>query len=198
MIDDLKYNSDYVFNYESLAKTNEIIARVNLGNGYDTEGIFTSLSNQTGQLDIPTTISFGESKNSDNNHITYNDTTKDFTVNTSGFYSIKTRLRFGRTGAALTSNIVNWSEVSADGGNTWNILGNAVEVSLDNSTDKETFLDPSQLFLPAGLKLRAMFARSSTGDNSGDLVIFTPSAALTTYGLIPTASAQATIYKIDG
>lgn len=200
MIDPINYQTDYIFNYVSTDKINEIIDSLNTGefSGYNTEGSFTSLVNQTGQTDVPQAVSYGPTKDSDNSHISYNDTTKDFTINTTGYYSIKTRLRFGRTGAAGVSNIMNWAEVSVDGGSNWSVLGNAIEISLDSSIDKEIFLDSSQIYFPAGVKLRSMFARSSTGDDSGDLVTFTPSAALTTYGLQPSASAQSTIYKIGG
>lgn len=193
----LERQTDYIHNLVAKEKINEIATAFNEGVvGYQSEGSFTSLATQNPtNVDIPTVVSYGVTKDSDNTHISYNDTTKDFLVNTSGYYIFKSRLRVGREGAAGTSELFFWAEASVDDGATWNILGNSVDLEITNSTDVKLFFDNAELYLPAGIRVRSMYARSSVGNNSGGLRFRNPSASLTTYGVLPAPSAQITIYK---
>lgn len=164
--------------------------------GYTNNGSFFSSSTQTGLLDVPTTVLFGAGGNTTDNHLTIG-IDGVVTINTVGYISIKQRFRSGRVGASGVSELFFWAEVSFDDGVTWVETGNSVDVSLSNADATVVFFDISNVFLPAGTMLRNRFARSSTGNNSGDLISSAPSAALTALGVPDAPSAQITIYRID-
>lgn len=191
------YDTDYLYTLRSIDKINEVITSINEGlPAYNVEGDFISIvqQNATG-TDVPTLVSYGATMNSTNDHISYDDTTKEFTALTTGYYAFKSRIRVGRTGSAGVAQIFLWAELSVDGGTIWNVTGNPVHFPLENTTDSKIFFDFSTVLLPAGAKLRTLFARSSTGNNSGGLMPSTPSTTLVTYGLSDTPSAQITIYR---
>lgn len=165
--------------------------------GYRSEGDFVSTvtQNPTG-LDVPTQISFGPGGDSLNGIITVapNGTV---TVNETAKASIKVRLRFARSGAAGVSHLFNWAEISLDGGATWNVAGNSIDVTLRDSNEIDIFFDMSQLTLPKGAMLRSMFARDSQGDDSGGLVNSVVSSTLAAAGVPDAPSAQLTIYVAE-
>ena len=163
--------------------------------GYTPQGTFVSGDLQPGALDTPQTVTFGAGGTTDDGGATIG-ADGVITVNDDGFWSVKQRFRAGRTGASGVSILFFWAEVSADGGATWNIIGNSVSIPLESSNDTSVFFDLANLQVPAGTKLRNRFARSSTGDNSGDLRVGVPSAALQAAGVPDAPSAQATFYKI--
>lgn len=163
--------------------------------GYDTEGSFISTITQTGISDTPQTVTFGAGGLTTNGHVSVA-ANGEIEVITTGYYSIKQRFRSSRSGASGISDVFFWAELSTDGGTVWNTIGNSVDVALNTSNESTVFFDLSSIYLTAGLKLRNRFARSSTGDDSGDLVPSTPSAALVAAGVPIAPSAQITIYKI--
>lgn len=80
-----------------------------------------------------------------------------------------TRLRAQRTGAAGVSILVIWGELSIDGGLNWTVLPNASSINLSVADDTTTFYDTIPARVLVGQKYRVRFARSSAGNNSGDL-----------------------------
>jgi len=163
--------------------------------GYDSEGNFISTITQIGITDTPQQVTFGAGGLSDSGNIDISATGILEVIN-SGYYAFKQRYRVQRTGAAGVSHMFFWAEISVDGGTVWNTIGNSVDVALDNSNETTVFFDQANLFLPAGIKLRSMFARSSTGNDSGNLIPSTPSAALMAAGAPVAPSAQITIYDV--
>lgn len=162
--------------------------------GYVPEGDFTSLVTQSGSpIDTPKLVSYGSNKNSNSDILSYQDGV--FTFLKTGTMAFKSRLRAGRTGASGVSHLFFWVEASSDGGVVWDKLGNSVSIHLDDSTETQTFFDFAVLYGVTGLKLRTMFARSSTGSDSGDLISESPSTALQALGVMPAPSAQITVYK---
>lgn len=163
--------------------------------GIISEGIFTSMVTQSGSpVDTPKLVSYGSNKTSDTGVVSYVDGI--FTVMKSGALFFKSRLRAGRSGASGVSHLFFWVEASIDGGVVWNKLGNSVNIHLNSSTETQTFFDFAGLYGVAGMKMRTMFARSSTGNDSGDLIAEVPSAALIAAGVLGAPSAQITIYKV--
>lgn len=160
--------------------------------GYNTIGNFFDITTQVGILDTPKTVLFGAG-GSAGDHITVA-SNGEITVVNSGYYAFKQRFRAGREGASGTSDLFFYAEISVDNGSTWNIIGNSVDLSMNSSKELTVFFDIATIYLSAGVKLRNRFARS--GDNSGDLIAGTPSAALDALGVPVAPSAQITIYKI--
>lgn len=164
--------------------------------GYTPQGTFVSGDLQTGITDTPQTVTFGDGGTTDDGGAVIG-ADGIITVNDNGFWSVKQRFRAGRTGASGVSILFFWAEISFDDGATWNIIGNSVSIPLDSSNDTSVFFDIANIQVPPGTKLRNRFARSSTGDNSGDLRVGVPSAALQAEGVPDAPSAQATFYKIN-
>lgn len=163
--------------------------------GTTLEASFTDTTTQSGApIDTPKQVKYGPALTSPSGIVSI-DTLGTLTVLKTGPLFVKSRLRAGRTGASGISSIFFWVEIGLDGGAVWNIFGNSIDIRLDNSTESDVFFDFSTLFLDKGIKLRSMFARSSTGDNSGDLIPSTPSAALQAYGVPIAPSAQISIYR---
>jgi len=188
--------TDYVSTWSSRPLTNIALLDVqeNALFGYTPEGDFVSMVTQSGSpIDTPKVVSYGSNKQSNSGILDYNNGV--FTFLKSGTVGIKSRLRVGRTGASGVSHLFFWVEASVDGGSVWNKLGNSVNIHLDDSTETQTFFDMAFLVGVTGLKLRTMFARSSTGSDSGDLIASAPSAALIALGVMGAPSAQITIYK---
>lgn len=150
--------------------------------------------NPTG-VDTPTQITYGAGGTSSDGSITLA-SDGNLTFNETGFYALKARYRFGRDGAAGVSNLFNWVEISVDGGNNWDVIGNAIDVTLRNSSEVNIFFDLSILEFQQGVMLRAMFARSSTGSDFGGLIPSPISAPLSALGIPDAPSAQLTVYRI--
>lgn len=163
--------------------------------GYSSVGSFVSVATQAGVEDVATTVTFGAGGTTADGSVTV---ASDgvVTINTAGYFSIKQRFRAGRTGASGVSQVFFWAEISTDGGSSWAVTGNSVDIPLSDSNDTIVFFDLSFLSLPAGVKVRNRFARSSTGNNSGDLRAASPSAALQALGVQDAPSAQITVYRI--
>lgn len=171
------------------------VATLNPLAGSTLEVSFVDLTSQPGATsDTVRQVKYGPAITSPSGIISI-DAVGNLTIVKTGPYFIKSRIRVGRSGASGVSSIFFWVEISMNGGSTWSILGNSIDVRLDNSTESDVFFDFSTLFLTAGIKLRSMFARSSTGDNSGDLLPSVPSAALQAYGVPTAPSAQISVYK---
>lgn len=171
-------------------------ARTSKTVGYTSQGTFVSGDLQVGALDTPQNITFGAGGTTADGGATIG-VDGVITVNDDGFWSIKQRFRAGRSGASGVSEIFFWAEISVDGGDNWAIIGNAVDIPLSSSNDVVVFFDLSDLQVPPGTKFRNRFARSSTGDDSGDLRVGVPSAALAALGVPDAPSAQVTFYKIN-
>lgn len=164
--------------------------------GYVVEGDFTSLVDQSGSpVDTPHVVSYGVNKHSNSGIVDYTDGVITFLK--SGNVAFKSRLRAGRTGASGVSHLFFWVEASTNGGSTWIKIGNSINIHLDDSTETQVFFDFTPIQASAGFKLRTMFARSSTGNDSGDLMTSAPSATLTGLGVMPAPSAQITVYKLN-
>lgn len=155
---------------------------------------FVDLTLQTGApLDTPIQVKYGPAKTSPNSILSM-DAAGTLTILKGGPFLFKSRLRASRSGAAGTSSLFFWVEISTNDGVSWSILGNTIDIRLENANQEDVFFDFSSLTLQKGIKLRSMFARSSTGTNYGDLTPSTPSLALQTYGLTTTPSAQLSVY----
>jgi len=188
--------TDYVSTWSSRPLSNIALLEVqeNALFGYTPEGDFTSMATQSGSpIDTPKVVSYGSNKQSNSGILDYNNGV--FTFLKSGTVGIKSRLRTGRTGASGVSHLFFWVESSINGGSTWNKIGNSINIHLNNSNETQTFFDIAFLVGVAGLKLRTLFARSSTGSDSGDLIAESPSAALIALGVMGAPSAQITVYK---
>lgn len=165
----------------------------------DTSGsiLYDSYVDQTSQsgvtLDTPLQVKYGPARISTGGILEI-DAAGTLTVLKGGPFLFKSRLRATRSGASGTSSLFFWVEISADGGASWQILGNSIDIKLETSNQQDVFFDFTSLTLPTGLKLRSMFARSSTGSNFGDLTPSPPSAALQAYGLPSAPSAQLSVY----
>lgn len=180
----------------TIGSTDIVFGRSSLNNhGFTTEAVFTDFTTQSGSpIDVPKQVKYGVANTSPNGIISV-DTAGNVTILKSGPMFIKSRIRIGRTGASGYSDVFVWVEVSINGGASWAVFGNSVDVRLNNASEVEVFFDMSPVALPVGTILRSMFARSSTGDNSGDLVPASPSTTLATYGVPVAPSAQLTVYR---
>lgn len=164
---------------------------------YTTEDNFTDITTQVGILSTPKNVLYGPLKTSANGLIRHNaDGTLD--VLKGGPFFIKTRHRVARTGASGVSRLFQWVELSFDNGATWTITGNPVAASLAGADEVALFFDGTPLTLPTGTKIRARFARSSTGTDFGELRAAAPDATLISYGLTESPSAQLTVYRVIG
>ena len=167
-----------------------------LESGYVVIGGFVSEALQAGVSDTPKNVIFGAGGTTTGGEVTV-DANGEITLNVLCYIAIKQRFRAGRIGASGVSDLFFWAEVSLDDGATWNVTGNAIDLSLDSSSEVSVFFDVSFGKFPVGTKLRNRFARSGDGDDSGDLTSSTPSAALTALGVPIAPSAQITIYKVS-
>lgn len=166
--------------------------------GYALEVSFVDVTFQSGSpIDVPHQVKYGPASTSPNNILNI-DASGTVTILKSGPLLFKSRIRAGRSGAAGYSRLMFWVEISSNNGVTWSILGNSVDLQLDNSSESDVFFDFSALYLTQGLKLRTLFARSSTGSDYGDLMASAPSAALATYGVPISPSAQISVYRDIG
>lgn len=191
---DVRYLPSEFYSGLAIKELQDAVNTVN-ATGWTIEDSFTDFTMQTGApVDTPKTVKYGAAKTSPSGIVSV-DASGIFTFNKTAALFAKSRIRAGRTGASGYSSIFFWAEISSDGGATWQVFGNSIDVQLTNSQESELFFDISAVIFPAGLKFRSRFARSSTGDDSGDLRTSAPSALLTTYGVPIAPSAQISIYR---
>lgn len=162
---------------------------------YTIEGEFRDFTDQLQTVtDAPLTVKYGPASTTSNELLSV-DNLGVITVNKTGPLFIKTRIRTGRIGSSGTSSLFFYIEVSMDGGTTWIVSGNAVDIRMSNPDDTKLFFDSTPLFATAGMKYRTRWVRSSLGANSGDLLSTSPSAALLALGVPSSPSAQFTVYR---
>ena len=104
----------------------------------------------------------------------------------------------GRNGQTGNSELFMMLEMSANGGVSWSHLGESMNIRIDDDDSTPSYYGIKFLTGEAGVKLRMSWARSSTGNNSGDFVTTTPSVALQTLGMSSVPSAKVTVYKSTG
>jgi hypothetical protein len=158
------------------------------------EGEFRDLTLQTGgpAADVPRNVVYGAGGVT-NTGVANVAASGEITILKPAAIMFKTRLRCGRVGAAGVSILIIWAEVSTDGGGSWVQLPNVQSVNLSVATDTISFFDITPLTVLAGHKFRIRFARSSLGDNSGDLTPQAQPAGLNFLGAVP--SAYMSIYR---
>ena len=158
------------------------------------EGEFRDLTLQTGgpAADVPRNVLYGAGGVTLNG-IASVAASGEITILKAAPIMFKTRLRAGRIGAAGVSILIIWGEVSTDGGSVWVQLPNVSSINLSAATDTITFADIVPLTVLPGYKFRIRFARSSLGDNSGDLTPQAQPAGLNFLGAVP--SAYMSIYR---
>jgi hypothetical protein len=158
------------------------------------EGEYRSDVLQTGgpALDVPRTVSYGPGGVSLTGFV---DVAADGTITAlkNGAVVISTRLRAQRVGAAGVSILVIWGEMSVDGGINWTQMANLSTINLDVAADTSSFVDLTPVILVIGRMYRIRFARSSDGNNSGDLRPQPLPGALSF--LSPAPSAMLSIYR---
>jgi len=166
-----------------------------IGGKYVEGGRYSDTTTQTVTgPDILTPVLYGPG-GTDNRGIATMDTEGVITLNKSGPAFVKLHFRVGRTGASGTSKVVLKSQVSVDGGASWQFTENDVfSASLHNSTDIEVISE--QVFINglAGFKFRTVWARDSTGDNSGNLEPLEIGPNLQVQGLSVQPSARMVVY----
>jgi hypothetical protein len=120
---------------------------------------------------------------------------------------VKQNFQIARNSNPGNSEIFFQAQLSVDGGVTFNGLGNSVNRRIDNDKVINVFFDLSAIFIPAGAKLRNVWAKSSVGGDPADpsvgvdngLLIYTePSATLLAAGFMSAPSAIAVVYKLQG
>lgn len=165
---------------------------------YVTETEFVDFTTQsTTGLDVIQNIKYGVAKTSPNSYISIaNDGV--ISILKTGYFMFKTRHRWSRTGSSGTSRLTQWVEISLDGVN-WIKTGQPVDTALLSAEDTKHFTDAAAIFLQAGTKIRARWARNSanSGANFGELTAQAPSAALAASNVGTVASAQLTVYVPD-
>lgn len=159
------------------------------GSYYISEQRFQDFTDQVPPgLDAPTVVKYGPAVTSPNGFVSVT-AGGIFQVLKGGPYLLKSNLRVSRLGAGGASHIHLWVETSADGV-TYTPANVSLRITIDSSVTDDHLYDSSPAFLPAGLYVRTMMARSSTGSNSGGLYHSDPSASLASYGVGPDPSAS--------
>jgi len=168
---------------------------------------FIDLTTQTGAaLDQMAVVTLGPGGTDPEGLVTM-DANGVVTVNKTGPYMVKQNFQVARNSNPGNSEIFFQAQLSVDGGVTFNGLGNSVNRRIDNDKVINVFFDLSAIFIPAGAKLRNVWAKSSVGGDPADpsvgvdngLLIYTePSAALLAAGFGDAPSAIAVVYKLQG
>lgn len=147
-------------------------------------------------LDTPMAVKYGAAITSPNGNISVN-AAGVFQVLKTGPYLLKSNLRISRTGTPGVSHIFLWVETSTDGVNF--VPANvSIRITIDNASTDAHLYDSSPTFIPAGVYLRTLIARSSTGNNFGGLFSEAPSAALTALGIGADPSASLEWHTLSG
>lgn len=168
---------------------------------------FVDLTTQTGVgLDASTTVLLGPG-GVDPEGLVSMDALGVVTINKTGPYMVKQNFQIARDTTPGNSEIFFQAQLSVDNGVTWTTLGNSVNRRIDNDKVINIFFDISAIFIPAGAKLRNVWAKSSvggdpnnpsTGVNNGLLIHTRPSANLLALGFEDAPSAIAVVYKLQG
>tara|TARA_R110000772_G_scaffold60095_2_gene135621 strand:+ start:809 stop:1405 length:597 start_codon:yes stop_codon:yes gene_type:complete len=168
---------------------------------------FVDLTTQAGAgLDAFDTVLLG-SGGSDPEGLVTMASTGIVTVNKTGPYMVKQNFQIARDTTPGNSEIFFQAQLSIDNGVTWIPQGNSVNRRIDNDKVINIFFDIAPIFIPAGAKLRNVWAKSSvggdpndpsTGVNNGLLIHTRPSAALLAFGFEDAPSAIAVVYKLQG
>tara|TARA_R110001606_G_scaffold392731_1_gene561986 strand:+ start:2144 stop:2749 length:606 start_codon:yes stop_codon:yes gene_type:complete len=168
---------------------------------------FTDLTTQTGgAIDTLAGVKLGAG-GTDPEGLVSADVNGVITINKTGPYMVKQSFQITRNTTPGNAEIFFQAQSSADNGVTWTALGNAINRRISNDNTINVFFDFSPVFLPAGIKVRNVWAKSSVGGDPADpsvgvdngLLIYTaPSAALTTLGVMNVPSAIAVVYKLQG
>lgn len=164
---------------------------------YISEQRFQDFTDQTPTaLDTPTVVKYGPAITSPNGIVSVT-AAGVFTVLKGGPFMLKSNLRVARLGAGGISHVHLWIETSVDL-ITWVPANVSIRITVgDTSTDAHLF-DSSPAFLPSGLYVRSMMARSSTGTNAGGLYSEAPSSALSALGVGADPSASLEWHTIAG
>lgn len=168
---------------------------------------FVDLTTQAGAaLDSSTTVLLGNGGTDPEGLVTM-DAFGVVTVNKTGPYMVKQNFQIARDTTPGNSEIFFQAQLSVDNGVSWVALGNSVNRRIDNDKVINIFFDISAIFIPAGAKLRNVWAKSSVGGdpndpssgvNNGLLIHTRPSAALLALGFEDAPSAIAVVYKLQG
>lgn len=155
--------------------------------GYDfVLSSFSAASQQPSSVDTPLQVTFGSAQSTTDVSLASNGT---ITFNTIGNYILTFFLRFGRTGGAGTSIILNRILLSGvQGLNT-----NACSVDNANATIPFSTTLGFNISLP-GTTLAMQIMRDSSGNNSGGLIATTPT--LSSWNVSP--SATVIVSKFSG
>lgn len=183
----------FLSNYR-LNETIDVVNNIGFGGVWALEEEFVGTTTQTAVIDVPKAVLYGAAETSPNGLLSI-DNQGVITFLKGGPYAVKTRHRVARTGQAGTTSTWFWVELSFDGGVSWQVFGNAIDVRLSGSTDNRLFFDFAMVNLPAGVKARSMWAKSSTGADDGTLASTTPSAALQAVNVPSSPATQIAFYR---
>ncbi len=176
-------------------KANELIS---LYGGYRPVAAFVDITTQMpigNTTDTLTPVLFGSGGTSGDGVISM-DSNGVFTNVKSGYWFLKARARAKRTGANQTSELFFQFYKRLSSSEPWLPLGASVDIELDNAKQTEVVLDESFFYGDVGNQFYLGWSRSSTGDNSGELVPGFPSTALSALDIQVSPSAQATIFTL--
>ena len=179
----------------SKEKANELIS---LYGGYRPVAAFVDITTQipTGNTtDTLTVVKFGAGGVSSDGVISV-DSNGVFTNIKAGYWFLKARTRAKRTSASQTSELFFQFYKRLSSSDPWLPLGASVDIELDNARQTEVVLDESFFYGDIGNQFYLGWSRSSTGNNSGELVPGFPSAALSALDVQASPSAQATIFTL--
>ena len=168
---------------------------------------FVDLTTQTGSaIDTFANVTLGAG-GTDAEGLVTADANGVITINKTGPYMVKQSFQITRNTTPGNAEIFFQAQISTDAGLTFTALGNAINRRISNDSTINVFFDFSPVFLPAGVKVRNVWAKSSvggdptdptTGVNNGLLIYTAPSATLTALGLMDVPSAIAVVYKLQG
>ena len=183
-----------VFCTQTKKAVSELYARHNY---YVSEKRFQDFTTQLPPgLDVPLPVTYGAAATSPNGNVSV-DAAGVFRVLKGGPYLLKSNLRVSRAGAGGVSHIFLWVETGTDG-ITFAPANVSIRIAIDDSSTDAHLYDSSPIFLPTGLYLRTLCARSSTGHNSGGLYSEAPSAALQALGVGDDPSASLEWHTLNG
>lgn len=147
-------------------------------------------------VDTPLVVKYGAAITSPNGNISVN-ANGVFHILKGGPYMLKSNLRVSRTGTAGVSHIFLWVESSVDGVN-FAPSNVSIRITIDNASTDAHLYDSSPTFIPSGIYLRTMIARSSTGSDSGGLFSEAPSVTLASMGIGADPSASLEWHTLSG
>lgn len=131
----------------------------------------------------------------------------EVTVNKTGPVALKQTFELAKESNPGDIEVFFQAQVSVDSGVNWLPLGNSVNRRISSNDTIAVFFDLSPVYLTAGSMLRNQWAQSSVGGDpaaptsgvaDGNLLHSEPSAALLAAGVMPSPSAVAVLYKLNG